>query len=151
MNTTGFEMSLPYVINRLYWILHHRINKIFSASAINISMDQFFVLIFLWQKDGKNQQELAELTQKDKASISRIIDLLEKKQLLKRLPDPGDRRNKLVFLSEKGKDFQEKCVVNGMKSRAIAEKNITKKDLQVTMKTLQQMIINLKEGQVNEV
>ena len=146
MSSTGFETSLPYVINWLDRIIHNRINRIFAVTGINISMDQFFVLIYLWKKDGRNQQELAELTKKDKASISRIIDLLEKKYLVKRLPDPGDRRNKLVFLSKKGKDFQEKCVVNGMKSRSMAEKNITKSDLQITMNTLQKMINNLKEG-----
>jgi len=146
MSYTGFEMSLPYVINRLDRIIHNRINRIFAVTGINISMDQFFVLIYLWQKDGRNQQELAELTKKDKASISRIIDLLEKKHLVKRLPDPGDRRNKLVFLREKGKDFQEKCVVNGMKSRSMAEKNISQNNLNITMKTLLQMINNLEEG-----
>jgi DNA-binding MarR family transcriptional regulator len=146
MSPTRFEMSLPYVINRLDRIIHSRINHIFALTGINISMDQFLVLIYLWQEDGRNQQELAELTFKDKASISRIIDLLEKKHLVKRLPDPDDRRHKLVFLSEKGKDFQEKCVLGGMKSRAEAEKNIPPEDLQITTKTLLQMINNLEEG-----
>ena len=146
MSSTGFEMSIPYVINRLDRIIHSKINHIFAVTGIDISMDQFLVLIYLWRKDGRNQQELAELAFKDKASISRIIDLLEKKHLVKRLPDPDDRRYKLVFLSEKGKDFQEKCVLGGMKSKAEAEKDIPPKDLQITTKTLLQMINNLEEG-----
>lgn len=146
MNSTGFENGLPYIINKLDRILHNRLNRIFAVAGINISMEQFLVLIYLWQKDGRKQQELAELTSKDRASISRIIDLLEKKQLVKRLPDPADRRNKLVFLSKKGKDFQEKCVVGGMKSKAMAERNISPQDLQITRVTLLKMINNLEEG-----
>jgi DNA-binding MarR family transcriptional regulator len=145
MSPRRFEQSLPYVINRLYWLLHNRVNKVFSAINIDISIDQFLVLIYLWQKDGRTQQELAELTFKNKASISRMIDLLEKKQMLKRLPDPADRRSKLVFLSKKGKDFQQRCLVGGMESKTIAERNISSGDLQITMKTLLQMIENLKE------
>jgi DNA-binding MarR family transcriptional regulator len=145
MSPTRFEQSLPYIINRLYWIFHNSVNKVFSTIEIDITLDQFLVLIYLWQNDGRTQQELAELTFKNKASISRMIDLLEKKQLLKRLPDPTDRRNKLVFLSQKGKEFRHKSLVGGMESKTIAEKNISQNDLQITMKTLLQMIDNLNE------
>ncbi len=145
MSPTRFETSLPYIINRLDRIIHSRINHIFAVTGIDISMDQFLVLIYLWQKDGRKQQELAELTFKDKASISRIIDLLEKKLLLRRIADPADRRNKRVFLSNKGKEFQEKCVVGGMKSKTLAEKNIPAQELAITTKTLLQMIKNLEE------
>jgi DNA-binding MarR family transcriptional regulator len=56
------------------------------------------VLTHLWEKDGVNQQELANLLHKDKASLTYLIDNLSKRGLVKRTEDVDDRRNKIITL-----------------------------------------------------
>lgn len=68
-----------------------------------ITADQWVVLNLLYQEgDGNSQSEISRRTGKDSPTLTRIIDLLEKKGLIKREQDPDDRRKFRIFLTEKG-------------------------------------------------
>ena len=53
--------------------------------------------------DGKSQNEIAEKTIRDKVSVTKIIDNLEKHKLVKRALDEKDRRVRRIFLTDEGK------------------------------------------------
>jgi DNA-binding MarR family transcriptional regulator len=65
------------------------------------------VLYQLWKEDGKSQQELCTATFRDKPSITRLIDNLEKLNLVKRVSDSRDRRINKVFLTKQALKLQE--------------------------------------------
>lgn len=65
------------------------------------------VLTCLWHQDGINQQEIANITVKDKASMTYLIDNLVKRDLVYRAEDNNDRRNKLIYLTRQGARTQE--------------------------------------------
>lgn len=50
------------------------------------------------------QQDMADILGKDKSSILRSIDLLEKRGLLQRLKDPNDRRKNIINITQLGID-----------------------------------------------
>ncbi|NIG54147.1 MarR family winged helix-turn-helix transcriptional regulator [Chitinophaga sp. Cy-1792] len=70
-----------------------------------ISFEVLEILGVLYRKDGMNQQEIADELVKDKSSITYLIDNAEKKELVERTEDQNDRRNKLIFLTEKGRSL----------------------------------------------
>ena len=70
---------------------------------IDLTFEMLQVMGCLWRADGINQQEIANITVKDKASMTYLLDNLVKRQLVYRQEDANDRRNKLVFLTEAGK------------------------------------------------
>lgn len=72
----------------------------------DISVELLEILAYLSRKDGMNQQEIADLMIKDKSSMTYQIDGLVKRELVKRVEDEHDRRNKRIFLTEKGKQVQ---------------------------------------------
>jgi DNA-binding MarR family transcriptional regulator len=69
---------------------------------INITFEMLEVMACLWKKDGINQQEIADITLRDKSSMTYLIDHLVKRQMVKRIEDEVDRRNKLIFLTDEG-------------------------------------------------
>lgn len=75
-------------------------------SNIDLTFEMLQVLHSLWQKDGVNQQELADTTAKDKASMTYVIDNLVKRNLVYR-QEGVDRRNKVVFLTPEGKAIKK--------------------------------------------
>lgn len=75
----------------------------FRENNIDITFEMLQILIRLWENDGINQQELANFTFKDKASLTYLIDNLSKRNLVERREDPVDRRNKLIVLKPEGK------------------------------------------------
>ncbi len=70
---------------------------------MDLTFEMLQVLACLWAANGINQQEIANLTVKDKASVTYLIDNLTKRGLVIRKEDEDDRRNKLIFLTEAGK------------------------------------------------
>jgi DNA-binding MarR family transcriptional regulator len=75
---------------------------------LDITFELFEVVIFLYKKDGVNQQEIADVMIKDKSSMTYLIDNLVKRDMVTRIEDENDRRNKLIFLTEKGKSLRSK-------------------------------------------
>lgn len=67
-----------------------------------ITYEMFQVLGVLWKTDGVNQQEIADKVQKNKASLTSLIDNLVKRKLVVRSEDPNDRRNKIISLTKSG-------------------------------------------------
>ena len=118
------------------------INRSFARSGYDISLDQFLVLVFLWQQEGRSQQELARLTSKDKASITRLISGLVRRGLVKRERGMTDRRSKRIFLTPKGKEMQGGCYADGQRSRDLLVRGIDTEHLQITQQTLLKMIEN---------
>ena len=57
-------------------------------------------------KDAVKQQEIADSIHKDKTSLTYLIDNLTRRGLLERKEDSTDRRNKIIVLTEKGKQLQ---------------------------------------------
>lgn len=78
----------------------------FKESGINITFEMLQVLRFLWEKNGVNQQEIADTIMKDKASLTYLIDNLVRRKLVRRTTDNRDRRNKIIILTEEGLELK---------------------------------------------
>ena len=71
-----------------------------SAHGFDVTIDQWLVLRSLNEHPEYSQQQIAELTFKDYASLTRIIELLVKKSYLQRAMHPKDRRRFTLTLTE---------------------------------------------------
>ena len=102
--TRQFTHSLFELRDRLRQFMQNK----FRENNIDLTYEMHQIMACLWEKDGINQQELADLTLKDKASMTYLIDNLTKRGMVKRLEDTTDRRSKLIYLMPKGKQLGKK-------------------------------------------
>ncbi len=72
------------------------------ASNVNLTPEQYLLIDLLWDEGPLTQQQIANQMQKDKNSITRLIDGLEKKGYVIRETDTEDRRKNLVMVTEMG-------------------------------------------------
>lgn len=72
----------------------------FKKAGHDITAEQWTILTFLWQRKEATQVEIANKTGRDRPAISRLIDSLERRQLVKR--KQLDRRTNKIVLSEQG-------------------------------------------------
>lgn len=70
--------------------------------AANLTVDQALALVVLQKYPALSQHEIADLVFKDKASITRILDLLVKKGLIDRAIHPTDRRKFALSITAQG-------------------------------------------------
>lgn len=95
-----------------------RLQKKFNNAGLNLTIEQWSVLYHLWKGDGISQQELCEATYRDKPSMTRLVDNLEKAGLVKRIHSKEDRRKNLIFLTEDAHKLEPTCL-------AFAEETVT--------------------------
>lgn len=110
---------------------------------VDLTFEMLQVLAVLWNKDGINQQEIANITFKDKASMTYLIDNLTKRDLVYRQEDASDRRNKLIFLTKQGKAFRKKFRPWIEEMHATARLSLTDAEVKYGMDILQKVTQNL--------
>jgi DNA-binding MarR family transcriptional regulator len=87
-----------------------RLQKKFNNASLNITIEQWSVLYHLWKQDGISQQELCNATFRDKPSITRLVDNLEKLDLVKRVASESDRRINKIFVTKHSLKLQEQTM-----------------------------------------
>jgi len=117
----------------------------FKEHDVDLTFEMLQVLACLWNQDGINQQEIANLTVKDKASMTYLIDNLTKRDLVYRQEDENDRRNKLVHLTPKGKATKAEVQPFIDEMYAAAGKGLDINELERCMSLLLKLEQNLKE------
>ena len=121
--------------------------KKFSQNAhklgMDITQDQWIVLGPIWKQKGISQKEIAEYCGKDKTSVTKIIDTLEKKNLLVRYSDQIDQRIKRVFLSNKGKEMMKSSLPIMEQTSNEVRKGITDQEINLFKTVLNKIYKNI--------
>ena len=126
--------------------LRQFMQKKFRENNIDLTYEMHQIMNCLWKKDGVNQQELANLTLKDKASMTYLIDNLTKRALVKRTEDPTDRRSKLIYLTPRGKQLGKKVEPLVSEGFSIASRDIDIRDIQKYIGAVEKMRDNVQTG-----
>jgi MarR family transcriptional regulator, organic hydroperoxide resistance regulator len=76
-------------------------------SAFGVTPVQYAVLKALWDDDGQSGQSIGHRLKLDGATITGIVDRLEREGLLERRSDRDDRRVHRIFLTRSGRSLRE--------------------------------------------
>ena len=140
-----FHMSMGMLINSAHRAMSKRFVQNAMKSGLDISLDQWMVLGPIWQLESASQKELGEITLKDKTSITRLVDILEKKNLVVRVEDQIDHRIKRVILTNAGKQLFFDVLPIMEKTREEVRKDISDQDIETFKKVLSSIIVNLED------
>ncbi len=108
-----------------------------------LTLEQFHMLKNMSEGSGMSQRKLGELVNKTPANITRILDRLEAKSLVRRYNSPEDRRASVVKLTPEGQKLvHEVFSIFESFSTSLTE-GITEKEQQVTRDVLGRLSRNL--------
>ena len=146
-----FDVTLIFagLNGRVSAAINRRLVMDFNEKGIDISPEQLTVLSLLWKKDRVTQQELCNITFKDKPNMTRLIDSLEKKGLAKRITDENDKRNNLILLTPEGKAIEEKAFLVANATMREALVNVTPQELAIGQDLLKKIFNNM-QGKPNK-
>ena len=99
--TAEIAGSFLFQIHRIKKALFRRTNALMTEAGITLQLEQLPLIMILQHKDF-SQRELSDKTMRDKSSILRSINALEKKNLLVVRKDKTDKRKNVVSLTEEG-------------------------------------------------
>lgn len=139
-----FDIHLIFAIlnGKVSAAINRKLLRNFRNCGIDITPEQWTVLIFLWKKDGVAQQELCNATFKDKPSMTRLIDNMERQHLVVRISDKNDRRTNLIYLTKDGKELEEKAFVVARQTLREALQGITADELTISQEVLRKIFDN---------
>ncbi len=112
-----------------------------KEQQLDITYEMLQVLAALWKKERINQQDIAVAIQKNKASVTPLIDNLCKRDLVKRVSDSNDRRNNLIELTIKGDKYRE--LLNPVQQDLYTKilKEVTEEEVVAVTKLLEKLAI----------
>ena len=121
-----------------------RLQKNFKQAGVDITIEQWSVLYHLWKEDGMSQQQLCDATFRDKPSITRLVDNLEKLKLVNRVASKDDRRINMIYLTPEALDLQEKTMEVANQTLNEALVGVTHGQVEIAKEVLQIVYENLK-------
>ena len=142
-NKLKSDINLGMLIGQVHRLSTKKFVQNSHNSGIDISMDQWLVLGPIWENEGISHKEISEYCLKDKTSVTKIIDTLEKKNLVVRVPDQLDHRIKRVVLSNKGKKLFLEVIPVMELTRDQLRKGITEKEVELLRSVLSKIYKNL--------
>ena len=73
---------------------------------VPLTPEQFILIDLLWNQGSMSQQQLADQMQKDKNSVTKLVDALERKGFVVREQNRQDRRSNTLVLTEKAEGLK---------------------------------------------
>lgn len=113
--------------------------KKMKEHKIDVTIAMLEVLYVLWKKDNINQQVIVSETNRNKASLTSLIDNLTSRGLVQRNSDPTDRRNNLIALTKEGEKYQEKLMPIMAEVYQSLQSDISSQELETAIAVLQKV------------
>lgn len=115
----------------------------FTKREIDLSGEQWVVVKRVHESPGITQTEIANSTYKDPASVTRMIDILEKKEFVVRTAEEGDRRACSINLTVKGQKYVDEVLPLAAEMRKFGMRNVSNQDKETFIKVLNKIYENL--------
>ena len=143
----NFDIKLIFAIlnGKVSAAINRKLYRNFRQYNVDITPEQWTVLLYLWEKDGVTQQELCNATFKDKPSMTRLIDNMERLNLVVRIAGKADRRINLIHLTKKGRDLEDKSRFVANKTLKEALQGLTLEECSVNQELLRKVFMNTKD------
>ncbi|HLX93721.1 MAG TPA: MarR family transcriptional regulator [Puia sp.] len=133
-----------FVTGKASTAIARRLQKKFNSAGLNLTIEQWSVLYHLWKEDGISQQELCKATFRDKPSITRLVDNLEKLQLVKRVASENDRRINRIHLTKQASKLEEQTMALAEETLNDALDGVSPNQVSLCKEVLQKVYDNLK-------
>jgi DNA-binding MarR family transcriptional regulator len=143
-----------FITGKASTAIARHLQKKFNNAGINLTIEQWSVLYQLWKEDGRSQQELCNATFRDKPSITRLVDNLEKLNLVKRVADERDRRINKIYLTKNAGRLEIDTMQLAEETLMEALEGVSPDQIELCKEVLQRVYENLsmeKESFINKI
>ena len=137
------ESNLGGLLGKSSRLMTNKLNK--ELINYNLTAQQWSLLALLWSENNRTQTSLQKELLKNKATVNSLVNYLIKNEFITKNKDEKDKRSVIISLTALGKCIEAPTIISAKKIISKATKEIDKEALEITKKTLLQIITNLKE------
>ena len=110
-----------------------------KQQKIDLTPEQFLLIDLLWNQGPLSQQDLADQMQKDKNSITKLVDAIERKGFVVRQQNPNDRRSNTIILTDKAFTLRDDAKTKGISILNKMLEGIPENELHSFLETLEKL------------
>lgn len=114
---------------------------------IPLTPEQFLLIDLLWNHGSMSQQQLADMMQKDKNSVTQLADAIERKEFIIRQQNSKDRRSNTLVLTEKALKLRDEAKKKGISILDEMLDGISESELRSFLSTLHKLNENMSRNQ----
>lgn len=137
----SYDQSVGNFTNLVNKKLVYYLNS--QLGTFDITAEQWHVLLKLSKQNNINQKVLSQIVNKDQPTLTRMLDILERKSLVERHTSKEDRRSFCIHITEKGLALTEKLIpyIEDIFKKILND--ISEKDLNIYLDVLAQIDKNI--------
>ena len=110
---------------------------------VPLTPEQFMLIDLLWNQGEMTQQELADQLHKDKNSVTKLVDAIERKGFVVRQQNQNDRRANTLVLTEKANQLKPGAKQKGISILDLMLEGIGEEELRSFLITLKKLNSNM--------
>ena len=111
--------------------------------GVPLTPEQFMLIDLLWNHGEMSQQQLADLMHKDKNSVTKLVDAIERKGFVVRRQNKNDRRSNTLVLTEKANQLKPGAKQKGISILDQMLEGINENELRMFLETLRKLNVNM--------
>lgn len=135
---TPINEYLSFKISVLYRLMVRRSAR-FLNSTYDLSVAEWWTLGQLVVESPGTVSGIVELTQNDKAQVSRAVTLLIEKGLVRKEDNPEDKRSSLLFLTEKGQSLYDEVLPIRQKTQNLLLEQLSPEERATTERAIRKL------------
>ncbi len=140
-----------FLISQIKQVQGRIFEKLLAKSGVDaFNGAQGRILYVLWQKDALPIVALSRQTGLAKTTLTGMLDRLENQGLIIRSPEPSDRRQIIIRLTEKAKLLSEDYARVSNEMAEIFYRGFSEDDIIRFERTLDRILVNLTESEKNQ-
>lgn len=137
------EKYIGVIVHRADLKLNNYYQKV--VNPFDITVDQWEILVILWEMEGITQKEIAERLYKDQTNIARMLFKLEKKGFVHRVTHETDRRSLRVYLTSKGREIKDEILAPSLEAYSKTIEGLTEEEVETFRRLLSVIHNNVKD------
>lgn len=137
------DVAVTMLVVDLARLLRRQFEAALTEADTGLTAGEARTLFYVWRYPDQRQAVLAEAMYVEPMTLVGYLDSLEKAGLIRRCPDPTDKRAKLVVLTEDADPFLERIGSALAQVRAKALGSVEAKDRKILEALLNSMKANL--------
>lgn len=138
-----YQGNIQHWINRLSFMLRGEAQQRLRRAGFDLSAEEWALLMVLWRDGPTGMTRLADITLRDRTTVTRLVDRLIRKGLVLRQGAARDRRQVVIDLTKRGREIEAPVLRAIVPLIAITNRDIPAADLETTRRVLAQMAANL--------
>lgn len=145
MEKLDFENLIGYNIGKASHMMINAFHRSLQQLGLDVTLHQVGMIHFIRCNGESNQQELAEVMDKDKSAVLRSIDVLERKGYVKRAADAQDRRKNIITITPKAEEILAIVKPHFLTHMALMTKDISEKEIEDCISVMKRLQENARE------